>query len=75
MSTDSDISNILTASPNQRLASKTQQASLARIVKAQITLLVSNLTNENYTRKTTEINTVSITTTKVITSFDLNLNA
>ncbi|CAO3623766.1 unnamed protein product [Mucor hiemalis] len=58
MSSDSDISNILTASPNQRLASKTQQASLARIVKAQITLLVSNLTNENYTRKTTEINTL-----------------
>lgn len=55
-SNDSDISQILTASPNQPLPSKTQQASLARIVKAQITLLVSNLNDENYTRKTTEIN-------------------
>jgi hypothetical protein len=55
MSSESDIS--LTPSPKQRTQS--QKASLARIVKAQVTLLISNLNNDNFTRKSTEINTVS----------------
>lgn len=38
---------------------RSQQASLSRIVKAQVTLLVSNLDNDNFTRKAAEINTVS----------------
>lgn len=39
--------------------SKNQQESLGRIVKAQVTLLVSNLDNDNFTRKAAEINSVS----------------
>jgi hypothetical protein len=64
MSSESDISQTTTTttlSPKQnKTTTKSQQASLARIVKAQITLLASNLTNDNFTRKSTEINTVSL---------------
>jgi hypothetical protein len=58
MSSESDILYTIT-SPQQRTTTKSQQASLTRIVKAQITLLVSNLNNDNFTRKLAEINTVS----------------
>lgn len=44
----------------KRPTSKSQQESLARIVKAQVTLLVSNLDNDNFTRKAAEINSVSL---------------
>jgi hypothetical protein len=66
MSSESDLSNFSTTSPKQRATNTTtttsisQKASLARIVKAQATLLISNLTIDNFTRKSTEINTVSI---------------
>lgn len=64
MSSESDFSNSTTTSPKQRATttpttSKSQKASLARIVKAQITLLISNLNNDDFTRKATEIKTVS----------------
>lgn len=44
----------------KRPTSKSQQESLARIVKAQVTLLVSNLDNDNFTRKAAEIHSVSL---------------
>lgn len=44
----------------KRPTSKSQQESLARIVKAQVTLLASNLDNDNFTRKAAEINSVSL---------------
>ncbi|GAA5806524.1 hypothetical protein HPULCUR_012060 [Helicostylum pulchrum] len=42
----------------KRPTSKSQQESLARIVKAQVTLLVSNLDNDNFTRKAAEIHSL-----------------
>lgn len=57
MSNEQELSQL--TSPKQHLRSKSQQESLSRIVKAQVTLLVSNLDNDNFTRKATEINTVS----------------
>lgn len=59
MSSESELSNASTPSPKQRATTKFQKASLARIVKAQVTLLISNLNNDNFTRKSTEIHTVS----------------
>lgn len=58
MSSESDLSNPSISSPKQRAASKSQMASLLRIVKAQVTLLISSLNNDNYTQKETEIHTV-----------------
>ncbi|KAI8976852.1 CCR4-Not complex component, Not1-domain-containing protein [Pilobolus umbonatus] len=54
MSSESDIPNS-TPSPRQRLATRSQKASLTRIVKAQVTLLISNLSTDNYSRKSSEI--------------------
>ncbi|OBZ83449.1 hypothetical protein A0J61_08503, partial [Choanephora cucurbitarum] len=55
MSSESDISN--SSTPNkQRITTKSQKASLIRIVKAQITLLTSNLNNDNFAKKSTDIN-------------------
>lgn len=61
MSSESELSNASTPSPKQQRATTTkfQKASLARIVKAQVTLLISNLNNDNFTRKSAEIHTVS----------------
>lgn len=56
MSSESELSN---SSPQQRATLKSQKAGLIRIVKAQVTLLISNLNDENYTRKATEIHAVS----------------
>ena len=59
MSSESDISN--SSTPNkQRITTKSQKASLIRIVKAQITLLTSNLNNDNFAKKSTDINNVSL---------------
>lgn len=58
MSSESELSNASTPSPKQRATTKFQKASLARIVKAQVTLLISNLNDDNFTRKSTEIHTV-----------------
>ncbi|KAL7323175.1 CCR4-NOT core subunit cdc39, variant 5 [Mucor circinelloides] len=58
MSSESELSNASTPSPKQRATTKFQKASLARIVKAQVTLLISNLNNDNFTRKSTEIHTL-----------------
>lgn len=65
MSSESEISTSATSSPTSsslphRATTKSQLSSLARIVKAQVILLVSNLTDENYPTKTVEIKTVSI---------------
>ncbi|KAK4517846.1 aminopeptidase [Mucor velutinosus] len=60
MSSESELSNASTPSPKQQRATTTklQKASLARIVKAQVTLLISNLNNDNFTRKSTEIHSL-----------------
>ncbi|KAG2174664.1 hypothetical protein INT44_006928 [Umbelopsis vinacea] len=61
MSSDSDFSSSSNPSPkvssfpNRNSNLKSQKSSLARIVKAQVTLLVSNLNADNYTRNTSEI--------------------
>lgn len=60
MSSESELSNSSTLSPKQRPSSKSQKASLTRIVKAQVTLLISNLNNDNFTRKSTEIRNVRL---------------
>jgi hypothetical protein len=60
MSSESELSNSSTPSPKQRPTSKSQKASLTQIVKAQVTLLISNLNNDNFTRKSTEIHNVRL---------------
>ncbi|CEP14955.1 hypothetical protein [Parasitella parasitica] len=55
MSSEPELSNASTPNFKQRPATKFQKASLARIVKAQVTLLISNLNDDNFTRKSTEI--------------------
>lgn len=59
----SEIDNSSSASPvtspvSQRPASKLQLSSLARIVKAQVSLLASNLTKENYSKIAPDIQSV-----------------
>lgn len=66
MSSDSDFSSSSNPSPKvssfpNRISNlKSQKSSLTRIVKAQVTLLVSNLNADNYTRNTSEIKSVCI---------------
>jgi hypothetical protein len=54
MSSESDLSF---TSP-KRVTSKAQQESLTRIVKAQVTLLISSLCKDNYEKRAAEIHTV-----------------
>ena len=61
----SEIDNSSTATPvtsptSQRPASKLQLSSLARIVKAQVSLLASNLTKENYSKIAPDIQSVCV---------------
>lgn len=69
----SEIDNSSTATPvtspvSQRPASKLQLSSLARIVKAQVSLLASNLTKENYSKIAPDIQSVCVCTHHLFTS-------